>query len=176
MSCDIIQVTVISGAQGPTSVVDVGFGGTHNGMLGLQGGASGEYYHLSSNQYSALSGSFNLTGTSTTSGLLELTVSDLNLLSVPTGSAISYEGEISAFDQTNLKAAAWHYKCLLANKTGTVEKIGFSQVYGIADDSSGSWQIYVNQNTGINYFQIQVKGENSATIKWNASVEATSVS
>lgn len=176
MSCDIIQVTVISGTQGPTSVVDVGIADIHNQMLGLQGGASGEYYHLTSNQYASLSGSFNLTGTSTDSNLLELGVSDSNLLLIPSGSVISFEGDIAAFDTTNLKAASWHYKCLLANKTGLVQKIGFSQVYGIADDSSGSWGVYINPNTGVGYFQIQVKGENSTTIKWNASVEATSVS
>lgn len=185
MSCDIIQVTV-SGNQTEISVVEVSSGiqstvssvdisNLHNTLLGLQGGTSGEYYHLTSDQYNAISGSFCLSGTSTGSNLLELATSNSSSLLVPSGAAISFEGEISAFDTTNFKAAAWCYKCLLANKTGLAKKVGLSQVFNIGDDSSGSWGIYINENTGINYFHIEVKGQNSTTIKWNASVETTSV-
>jgi hypothetical protein len=185
MSCDIIQVTV-SGNQTEISVVEVSSGiqstvssvdisNLHNALLGLQGGASGEYYHLSSDQYNALSGAFNLSGVSTGSSVLELSTNNPNSLLVPSGYAVFFEGEISAFDTANFKAAAWYYKCLIANKTGLAKKVGVSQVFGVADDSSGSWAVYINENTGVNYFHIEVKGENSTTIKWNASVETTSV-
>jgi hypothetical protein len=190
MSCPVIEV-IVSGAQPTISVVEVSTGiqqqtsvvdlsTLHNSLVGLQGGAVGEYYHLSSDQYTQLTGfqsqNFNLTATTTGADFTELLTTGSGTINVVSGYAVLFEGQISAFDTTNLKAAAWDYKCLLANKTGLTQKVGPSQLFTIADDSSGSWQVYINQDTGINYLQLKVKGEASTTIKWNASVEATSVS
>jgi len=60
----------ISSATG----VNVGVGGTaHNSLIGLQGGTTGEYYHLTAAEYSALSLSaddyVNITGAETISGV-----------------------------------------------------------------------------------------------------------
>lgn len=179
MSCDIIQVTV-SEVNGTTSVVEVGQGNIHNDLLGLQGGVSGQYFHLTSGQHANLLNAqlntFNLSGVTSGSGLIELIFDETGVIEVPTGKSILFRGEVSAFDVSDFRTAAWEYKCLLANKTGTVEKIGFSQLFKIADDSSGVWAVYVNQNTGVNYFQLNVQGENSSTIKWISSVETISIS
>ena len=190
MSCPVIEV-IVSGAQPTISVVEVSTGiqqqtsvvdlsTLHNSLVGLQGGAVGEYYHLSSDQYTQLTGfqsqNFNLTATTTGADFTELLTTGSGTINVVSGYAVLFEGQISAFDTANLKAAAWDYKCLLANKTGLTQKVGPSQLFTIADDSSGSWQVYINQDAGINYLQLKVKGEASTTIKWNASVEATSVS
>ena len=190
MSCPVIEV-IVSGNQPTISVVEVApstqtgtsivdLADQHNSLYGLQGGTLGEYYHLTSDQYSNLTASqsqhFNLTATTTGINLTELLTTGSGTINVVSGYAVLFEGQISAFDTTNLKVAAWDYKCLLANKTGLTQKIGFSQLYTIADDSSGAWAVYINQDTGINYLQLKVSGQTSTTIKWNASVEATSVS
>ena len=190
MSCPVIEV-IVSGNQSAISIVEVSTGiqqqtsvvdlaSLHNSLVGLQGGTTGEYYHLTNDEYSLLTGfqsqRFNLTATTTGADFTELLTAGSGTINVISGYAVLFEGQISAFDTTNLKASAWDYKCLLANKTGLAQKIGSSQLFSISDDSSGSWQVYINQDTGINYLQLKVKGQASTTIKWNASVEATSVS
>lgn len=62
---DVVEI-IISGAQSPTEVIVSGAGGPitlietdqllHNSSSDLQGGALGEYYHLTSGQYSFVSG------------------------------------------------------------------------------------------------------------------------
>jgi len=59
---------------GSSTGLNVGVGGTsHNSLIGLQGGSSGEYYHLTAAEYSALSLSaddyVNITGAETISGV-----------------------------------------------------------------------------------------------------------
>lgn len=178
MSCDIIQVTV-SESSGETSVVEVGQN-IHNFLLGLQGGVSGEYFHLTSGEYSNLnsfqSKNLYLSGITTGASLTELFYNETGTLEVPSGKNILFKGDVTAIDLNNFKSAAWEFKCLLANKTGSVEKVGFSQVTKIADDSSGVWNIFINTNSGVDHLQVNVQGQSSSTIKWISSVESVSIS
>jgi len=62
---DVVEI-IISGVQSPTEVIVSGAGGPvslietdqllHNSSMDLQGGSSGEYYHLTNGQYSFVTG------------------------------------------------------------------------------------------------------------------------
>lgn len=179
MSCDVIEV-IVSGSSGPVSVVDIGHTDVHNSLNGLQGGVSGEYFHLTSGQHSSLidfqSKNFILSGTTTGAEIIQLYFDETGLLNISTGQNILFEGKISAYDLVNFKSAAWDFNCLLANKTGVTQKVGLSQVFNVADDSSGIWKVYINSGSGVDYLEIKAQGQASSTIKWLASVETISIS
>lgn len=186
MSCPTIEV-IVSGIQ-PQFSVEVNSGcqtgsslielsDSHNSLIGLQGGTNNEYYHLNQDQYTNLTGTnFVLTRTSTSQTSIDLLTSNGGVISISSGFATLFEGCISALDTNNLKTASWDYKCLLANKTGSIEKIGLSQLVTIADDSSGIWSVNINPEPIANYFQISVRGEDGREINWKASVKTNSIS
>lgn len=97
-------------------------------------------------------------------------------ISIAPNSAVSFEGQITAFDLTNQKAASWGYKCLLANKTGNTAIVGSAHVTRIGDDSNGIWEVFVDGDNTNDSFKLQVKGEVGSTIKWTASVLSSVVS
>jgi len=96
-------------------------------------------------------------------------------ITLPTNSAASFKGQITAFDTTNQKAASWHYDCLIANKTGNSAIVGNAFVTKIGDDSGNVWEVYVDADNPNDSLKLQVKGQASATIKWTASVISTVV-
>jgi len=96
-------------------------------------------------------------------------------ITLPTNSAASFKGQITAFDTTNQKAASWHYDCLIANKNTNSAIVGNAFVTKIGDDSGNIWEVYVDADNTYESLKLQVKGQASATIKWTASVISTVV-
>jgi len=91
-------------------------------------------------------------------------------ISIGSNSAVSFQGQITAFDLVNQKAASWEYKCLLANKAGNTAVVGSAHVTRIGDDSNGVWQVYVDGDNTNDSLKLQVQGQAGSTIKWTASV------
>jgi hypothetical protein len=90
-------------------------------------------------------------------------------IAIPSNSAVSLRGSISAFDVTNVLSAGWTYECAIANKGGTTALVGSSLVTKLGSDSS-AWEVFVDGDNTNDALKIQVKGAASATIKWTASV------
>lgn len=91
-------------------------------------------------------------------------------ITIASNSAVSFQGQITAFDLVNQKAASWEYKCLLANKAGNTAVVGSAHVTRIGDDSNGVWQVFVDGDNTNDSLKLQVQGQAGSTIKWTASV------
>jgi hypothetical protein len=91
-------------------------------------------------------------------------------IGIASNSAVSFQGQITAFDSANAKAASWEYKCLIANKGGNSAVVGSAHVLNIGDDSNGTWKVYVDADNTNDSLKLQVEGQASASIKWTASV------
>lgn len=96
-------------------------------------------------------------------------------ITLPTNSAASFKGQITAFELSTMKAASWHYDCLIANKNGSTAIVNYAHVTKIGDDSGNVWEVYVDGENATDSLKLQVKGQASATIKWTASVISTVV-
>jgi len=96
-------------------------------------------------------------------------------ITLASNSAVSFKGQITAFDLVNQKAASWNYDCLVANKAGNSAIVGYAHVTKIGDDSNNVWEVYVDADNTFDSLKLQVKGQASATIKWTASVISTVV-
>ena len=166
-------------------------------------GTSGQYYHLDQTEYNkvhslasgnydavlhslSISGStqaqsnyYVLYGTTTTSAVeRELFLnSQSGRITLANNTAVLFEGQISAYELSTSHAASWSYNCMLQNKSGVALKIAPSQVFELVNSNPGTLSASVNPDgSGINYLNIRVRGENSTSIKWTASVRATVVS
>ena len=96
-------------------------------------------------------------------------------ITLPTDSAASFKGQITAFELSTMKAASWHYDCLVANKNTNTAIVNYAHVTKIGDDSGDVWEVYVAADNANDSLKLQVKGQASATIKWTASVISTVV-
>lgn len=96
-------------------------------------------------------------------------------IGIAANSAVSFKGQITAFDFVDEKAASWSYDCLIANKAGNSALVGPAHVIKIGDDSNNLWEVYVDADNTFDSLKLQVKGQTSATIKWTASVLSTVV-
>lgn len=91
-------------------------------------------------------------------------------ITLANNSAVAFKGNITAFDSANAKAASWSYNCLVANKAGNTALVGAAHVIKLGDDSNGVWEVFVDGDNTNDSLKLQVKGENTANIKWTASV------
>jgi hypothetical protein len=97
-------------------------------------------------------------------------------IALANNSAVAFKGNITAFDSANTKAASWSYNCLVANKAGNTALVGAAHVIKLGDDSNGVWEVFVDGDNTNDSLKLQVKGENTANIKWTASVISSVVS
>ena len=96
-------------------------------------------------------------------------------ITLPSNSAASFKGQITAWEGVGQKAASWNYDCLIANKQGNSAIVNYAHVTKIGDDSGNIWEVYVDADNTYDSLKLQVKGQASATIKWTASVISTVV-
>ena len=96
-------------------------------------------------------------------------------ITLPSNSAASFKGQITAWEGVGQKAASWNYDCLIANKAGNTAIVNYAHVTKIGDDSGNIWEVYVDADNTNDSLKLQVKGQASATIKWTASVISTVV-
>ena len=96
-------------------------------------------------------------------------------ITLPNNSAASFKGQITAFELSTMKAASWHYDCLVAHKNTNTAIVNYAHVTKIGDDSDNVWEVYVDADNNNDSLKLQVKGQASATIKWTASVISTVV-
>ena len=139
----------------------------------------GELWRSITNNYNSFGhgiiGQSNITSTNTAT-ILYFNNNTYNKFDLISNSALTFNTQIIADDNTNNVGKSWEIKGAIKNKAGTVTLIGTPTITVIGQDTgSETWTIEVSADDTNNCLSFIATGETEKTIRWNATTNYTEV-